>query len=538
MNRWVKKCGWLLVAAGLSSLSVFAQTRVEEGNRTQTLHLGNGAEPESLDPHLTTGVPEYRIISALMEGLTTEDPKTLEPLPGVAESWEVSDDGRVYTFKLRKDAKWSNGDPVTAGDFVYSFQRILSPKLGAEYAYMLDVLEGARERREGRETDPAKLGAKALDDHTLELTLAKAAPYFLKMLNHHSWFPVHPGTVDKFGGMHDRGSRWSREAYVSNGPFVLAEWKMRQHIRVKKSPTYWDRDKVKLNEIVYYPVEDESSEERMYRSGLLHATATVPLSKRPEYAASKPDHLRSDPYLTTYYYLINTTKKPFNDPRVRTALSLAIQRKILTDKVLKGGQQPAKWFTPIGAGGFEAQQTVHEDIAKARKLLAEAGYPNGRGFPKFTLMYNTSESHKRIAQVVQQMWKKNLGIRVDLANQEWQVYMTKRRDLDYEVARAGWAGDFADPHNFLDLFLQSSGNNNTGWGSAEYDKLIEEASGEQDTSKRFSLYKKAESILGKEMPVIPVYWYTTNYLVRPEVKGWQPNILDRRNYKKIYLETK
>lgn len=527
---------WMCVGLLLMG-SLSAETRVEEGNRLGLLHLGNGAEPESLDPHLTTGVIEYQIISGLMEGLIREDGKTLEPRPGVAARWQQSEDGTVYTFYLRENARWSNGDPLTAEDFVFSFQRMLSPELGAEYAYMLYVIKNARALNLGQLAPGESLGVRALDAHTLEITLAQPSPYFLSMLNHHAFYPVHRATLAKHGEIHDRNNPWARQGrYVGNGPFTLAEWTLNQRIFLKKSESYWNRDAVRLQGIFFYPVDDLQTEERMFRSGLLHKTSAVPLPRLPHYQKENPGLLYSHPYLNTYYYLINTRKPPFDDVRVRQALALSINRGLITENLLKGGEQPATWFTPPGTAGFNASRSLTEDVAKARKLLAEAGFPGGKGFPEFTLLYNTSDKHRAIAQIVQQMWKQQLGISCTLVNQEWQVYMVSRRELNFDVARAGWAGDYADPHNFLDLHLSGAGNNHTGWGSAKYDGLIKKAAGTADPRARFELYDKAEEILLEEMPVIPIYWPTQNYLMAPSLKGWWPNILDRHDYTEVYLE--
>ena len=516
------------------ALALQAQTRVEEGNRTRILHLGNGAEPESLDPHLTTGVPEYQVLKGLLEGLIREDGKTLEPLPGVAERWEVSEDARTYTFYLRGDAAWSNGDKVTAEDFVFSFTRMLSPELGAEYAYMLYVIENGESYHQGGEEKPSVV---ALNERILEVTLEAPSPFFIRMLNHHAFYPVHAPTIRAAGGERDRANPWARpETFVGNGPFVLDEWSLQERIFLKKSDTYWNRDAVRLNGIFFYPVDDLQTEERMFRSGLLHKTSSVPLPRIPHYQKDDSGVFISAPYLTTYYYLLNTKRPPLDDVRVRQALALSIQRDLITDKLLKAGEVPATWFTPPKTAGFSPSQGLMEDVEKAQALLAEAGFPEGKGFPEFTLLYNTSESHKAIAQVIQQMWRQHLGIRVRLQNQEWQTYMISRRGLDFDVARAGWAGDYADPHNFLDLHLSTGGNNHTGWGSEAYDKLIQRAAGETDTRERFSLYDQAEKILTDEMPLIPIYWYTRNYLLDPSVKGWHPNILDRHDYSEVYLE--
>jgi oligopeptide transport system substrate-binding protein len=526
---------WSLLLGLLAGGQAFARTRVAQGNREGILHLGNGTELESLDPHLTTGVPEFNVISALMEGLILEDPETLEPTPGVAERWTVSDDGLVYRFYFRENARWSNGDPVTADDFVYSFRRMLSPQLGAEYAYMLHVIQNARAYNSGELEDVEAVGVKAEDPRTLVVTLEKPAAFFIRMLNHHAFYPVHPPTVEAHGGPHDRTNRWARPgSYVGNGPFMLESWQLNQSLRVVKNPHYWNAAAVRLNGIVFYPIEDQQTEERMFRSGGLHKTEGIPLA-RIERHRNDPAFV-SHPYLATYYFLINTTREPFNDVRVRQALALSLRRQDLTERVLRAGEVPALWFTPKGTADFEPSQRLEENIEDARRLLAEAGFPGGRGFPRVSLLYNTRESHRLIAQVVQQMWRENLGIEIELVNQEWQVYMVSRRNLDFDLARAGWAGDYPDPHNFLDLHLSTSGNNHTGWSDPEYDELIHRATGIQNTEERFALYDKAEAILLRDMPFIPLYWYTRTYLKHPSVRGLTPNVLARRDYTAIWLE--
>lgn len=521
---------------GLLLLLLAACGRAPETDTPGILRLGNGSEPESLDPHLTTGVPEYNIISALLEGLIREDPVTLEPRPGVAERWDISEDGLTYTFHLRDTARWSNGDPVTAGDFVYAFRRMLSPDLGAEYAYMLHILRNAEAYHRGEIAAPADLGAAAPDPHTLVITLQKPAPYFIRMLNHHSFYPVHPPTVEAHGGPADRNNRWARpEHYVGNGPFLLREWAINQHIRLEKNPLYWNADTVRLKGIVFYPVEDQQTEERMFRRGQLHKTEGVPAGMLDRYRREHPELLVSHPYLATDYYLINTRREPFNDVRVRLALSLAIDRSSITEQVLRAGELPALWFTPPGTGGFEPSQRIEENIEEARRLLAEAGFPNGEGFPRFEILYNTRERHRLIAQVIQQMWRENLNIQSELLNQEWQVYMVTRREMNFDVSRAGWAGDFPDPHNFLDLHLSTSGNNHTGWSDPEFDALIRQATGLSNDAERFALYDQAEAILLRDMPLIPLFWHTRTYLMSPNVRGLYPNLLARRDYTAIWL---
>ena len=513
------------------------ETRVEFGNREQILFKGNGGEPQELDPHVVTGVSEYHILMSLLEGLVTEDPVDLHPVPGVAESWDISPDGRVYTFHFRRNARWSNGDPVTAQDFLKSYRRMLTPSLASEYSYMHFVVKNAQAYNEGKITDFDQVGYKALDDSTLQITLENPTPYFLSLLLHHSWFPVHLPTIRKYGDPYQRGSKWTRAGrFVGNGPFVLTEWRVNDVIIVKKSPTYWDRDRVRLNEIRFYPIESNDTEERAFRAGQLHITDTMPMSKIDVYKAKYPDLIRIEPYLGIYFYRMNVTKPPLNDKRIRRALALAINREDFVKNVMRGGQLPAFCLTPPGTAGYTSRTQLHEDIAEAKRLLTEAGYPGGKGLPPIELLYNTTESHRIIAEAIQQMWKKNLGVEVHLVNQEWKVYLDSQRTLNYQICRAGWIGDYVDPNSFLDMWLTGGGNNETGWSNSEYDRLIAEASRTTDPQKRLEVFQKAEAILLDDLPIIPIYFYTHIGARRPEVKGWYPTILDNHPYKYVYLE--
>ncbi|MBD3320648.1 MAG: peptide ABC transporter substrate-binding protein, partial [Chitinivibrionales bacterium] len=418
------------------------RTAVESGIEDQVLHIGNGAEPQDLDPHIVTGVPEHAIISALLEGLVAENPKDLHPVPGAAEKWDISDDRRVYTFYLRDNGRWSNGDPVTAHDFVYSFRRILSPALGSEYSYMLYCMRNAERYNKGEIDDFSLVGAAAVDSHTLVITLGSPTPYFLSLLAHYSWFPVHPGTIEKHGAIDRRGSKWTRaENYTGNGPFVLNRWEVNRVIIAEKSPTYWDADNVRLNAIHFHPIESEQTEERAFRSGQLHVTNGVPSHKIEYYRENSPELLRIDPYLGTYYYLVNTVRPPLDNPLVRRALSTAIDRTAIVENVLKGGQLPAHHFTPPGTAGYTACAHIASNPEKARELLARAGYPGGNGFPQIEVLYNTLESHQLVAQAIQEMWKKELGIEVSLINQEWKVFLNTQKNMEFDISRAGWIGD-------------------------------------------------------------------------------------------------
>lgn len=514
-------------------------TRVEVGDREQTFHVDNGGEPSDLDPHTAIGEIEHDIMIALFEGLVIGDPKTVEPRPGVAENWDVSEDGLIYTFHLRKNARWSNGDALTANDFLESYHRSLLPSLGNQYSYMLFPVKNAEAFNTGKITDFNQVGFKALDEHTFQVTLHSPTPYFLSLIIHNSWYPVHLPTIKKYGKIDDRNNRWTRpKNLVGNGPFVLKEWKVNSHILVVKNPNYWDASNVKLKQIYFYPTESNDTAERMFRSGQIHTIRACPQSKIEVYKKNKPELITIYPILTTYFYKINVTRPPFTDKRVRQALAMAIERKAIVESVTRGGELPAYNLTPPNTAGYNSVTKISEDITKARQLLAEAGFPDGKNFPKVELLFNTLESHKSIAEAVQQMWKKNLNIEVTLRNEEWKVYLDSTHRMDYFIVRTGWGGDYVDPNTFLDLFLTDGGNNETGWGNPEYDRLIKVAGSTRDQQKRFEAFQKAEAILMDELPMIPIYFYTRPRLIRPSVKGYYPNLLDQHPFQSVYLEPK
>lgn len=502
------------------------------------LRVGNGAEVQDLDPHMVSGVSEYRVLSALFEGLTDLDPKTLEPVPAVAESWTVSEDGLTYTFTLRHDARWSNGDPVTSQDFAYSWQRMLSPGLAAEYAYLLHCLKNGKAFNEGRITDFAEVGVKVLGEYGLEARLEHPTPYFLSMQAHHAWYPVHRATIERFGKMDQRDTAWTRAGHhVGNGPFQLAEWSPSEVIRVLRNPHYWNAAAVRLDGIDFFPIDNQQTEERSFRAGTLDITSTIPLHKTATYRKKYPEVLNIHPYLGVYFYRINVTRPPFTDRRVRQAFAMALNRETLARDVLKGNELPASCLTPPDIAGYTCETKVPYDVQRARALLAEAGYPNGQGLPPVELLYNTSEAHKLIAEAIQRMWRENLNADVRLLNQDWKVYLSSLNTLDYGMARSAWIADVPDPVNFLECYLSDSGNNRTGWNSPEYDRLIHAAYAEADPEARFGLLQQAEKILLDEAPVIPIYFYTWKYLQAPRVKGLTPNLLGYMRWSDLYLET-
>ena len=513
------------------------ESNISLGNRTGILYWGNGTEPASLDPHIATGVPEHHIMSSVMEGLVLKDRKSLEPRPGVAESWTISDDGRIYTFKLRDDARWSNGDPHIANDYVWSWWRALQPALGNQYAYMLFPIKNAKRYYDRETEDFGDVGVKALDQRTLQVTLTNPTPYFLQLLDHYSLFPVHQATIEKFGNADQRGTRWSYEGnLVSNGPFKLDEWKINRHITVTRNLHYWDNDNVALNGIVFKPVENTVTEERMFRAGQLHVTSSVPADKISTYRKSNSTELKIAPYLGTYFYRLNIKTPQLQDRRVRRALGMAIDREKLVENITKGGQIPAYTMTPPGTMGYYPKSTLAFDPEGAKNLLSEAGYPNGEGFPAIEILYNTNEGHRKIAVALQEMWKDYLNIDIKLLNQEWKVYLATESAGDYQISRGGWIGDYVDPNNFLDMFLCGGGNNRTGWCNEEYDRLILEVAPSQSShEERLAVFQQAETMLLDDMPIIPVYTYTSLKLVDLSVGNLDGNIMNQAMYKDIYL---
>ncbi len=609
----------------------------------------NGSEPKTLDPTLMTGEPEGRIAQELFEGLTRLEAKSLEPVPGAAERWEVSPDGKTYTFHLRRDARWSDGRAVTAQDFTYAWRRMQEPAVGAEYAYImhmvryaeafntyqdqavalsgpvlkaLDALiaqhpggipqravreldtkqslhallkgapspvlrafltredadlsvEGAQQLRRELAAEGARRGAAyteaarrfgvdggvfAKDSHTLVVELNAPTPYFLELTAFYSFYPLPRWAVE-------RSSRdwFLPKTIVGNGPFRLVSWQVGSRIRLERSPTYWGKDEVRLSSVEALSVENLTTALNLYLTGevewLPHQTWPQDLG---------PDlKQREDFYVgaafAVYYYRINTTRKPFNDVRVRKALNLAIDREQITRDVLAMGQKPARLFVPPDLAGYDPpESTLRYDVAEARKLLAEAGFPEGKGFPKFGILYNTMEAHKKIAEVVADQLRRNLNINVTAYNQEWQSYQESQRSLDYDLARAAWVGDYQDPNTFLDLWLTNGGNNQTGWGNPVYDQLLAAAAdvekfleapeslldhvkerarletllaasrGAQEADPRLAamtrlraqLLAEAESILiNDELPIVPVYHYVNGGMLKPDVREFYTTLV-------------
>jgi len=491
------------------------------------LNRGNGAEPESLDPHKLTGVPEANITYDLSEGLLVLSPKA-EPAPGVAEKWDISDDGKTYTFHLRENAKWSNGDPVTADDFVYSFRRAVDPATASDYAPILSVIQNAEAITKGEEKDLTKLGVQAVDPHTLKITLNATTPYFLGLLTHSISFPVHKATVEKFG------DQWTRPGNsVTNGPYMMQEWTPQSRIVLVKNPNFWDAANIKIDKVIYYPTEDIAEELKRFRAGELDITYTVPSDQIAWIKKNLPKQYHNHPYLGTYYYVINLTKEPLgSNLKLRQALSLAIDRKILVDKITQAGQLPAYSWVPPGIPGYDSAKTFDAGMSQAereqaaKKLYSEAGYGPDKPLT-IELLYNTSENHRKIAIAIAAMWKKVLGVNTSLTNQEWKVYLDTRDKKAFQVVRAAWIGDYPDPSNFLDLFLSDAGNrNDAGYNNANFDSLMKKAAVTANPPERAKLLHDAEQQFLNDVAIIPIYTYTTLHLVADRVQGWVDNILD------------
>ena len=530
---------WLL-AAGLPVLLSGCsrhETNVQRGNREQVLHRGIGVELPDLDPHAATGTSEYIVLSALLEGLVSEDPVDLHPVPGVAERWDRSPDGLVYTFHLRENARWSNGESVTSSDFVASFRRLLTPSFGADNATMLYPVLNAEAFHRGRLANFHDVGFAAPDPRTLQITLEYPTPYLLSMLSHPAWLPVPVATIARYGPVGQRGTPWARPGrFVGNGPFVLQAWRHNQVIIVEKSPTYWDAARVRLHAIHFYPIDSLDAEERAFRAGQIHLTDAMPPAKIDAYRESQPQRLRIDPYLGAYFYRLNVNRPFLNEPRIRRALAMAVDRQAIVTHVLRGGQQPASAFTPPGMNGYVPPAGIPTDFAAARRLLAEAGYPGGQGLPPFELLYNISEGHQLIAEAVQEMWRRELGVEVRLVNQELKSTQDARRLGNFQILRSVWIGDYVDPLAFLSIWTSDSGNNFTGWSSRDYDSLLAEAARTADPASRNALLQRAEAILLDAAPIIPVYYYSHIFLLQPSVHGWQPTLLDHHPYKNVWLE--
>ncbi|NOY43659.1 MAG: peptide ABC transporter substrate-binding protein [Planctomycetes bacterium] len=565
----------------------------------------NESEIKSLDPAIVTGSPENRIINAVFEGLTKLHPETLKPIPGLAKSWDISDDLLTYTFHMREEARWTDGSPVVATDIHYSMRRFLGPRTAAEYAYQAWYIKNAHNYSLGakgiRAGDPvevelnlpvdaintwrgeivhAKLlaveqksesddqrvfvveidgkpvryrpvddehaaenkppantrwcrqvlldfrevGIEVIDPLTLRITLENPTPYFLNLMGFYPLFPVNQKCIETFGS-----PQWAKpENIVTNGPFNVEFRRIRDRIRLRKSGTYWNRDTIRLNVIDALSVDAVTTSLNMYMTDTADWVTEAPGPALRILRQQQPprNDLNPAPFLSTYFYLLNTARKPLDDIRVRRALSLALDRKEITSKILAAGEVPALGFVPPGITGYESQQTAGYDPEEARRLLAEAGYPEGKGFPRLDILYNTHEMHQTIAEVIRKQWQRELGISISTRNEEWATYLASQRQMKYNISRRGWVGDYADPNTFLDMFVTDSEQNSTGWSNAEYDRLIAATGKEANPAVRMQLFQQAEKILLDELPILPIYFYTSKNMVKPYVRGFYNNVQD------------
>jgi oligopeptide transport system substrate-binding protein len=507
--------------------------------------FANGGEVSTLDPHAARGVPEGRVLRCLYEGLVTRAPGTLAPAPGVAESWELSEDGREYVFHLRADARWSNGDPLTAEDFRWSLLRVLDPETAAPFAYELYAIAGALDFATGRDgtgrerlRDAETVGISAPDARTLVLRLERPVAYFLDLLALPTFFPVHRHSVEALQAADPAlwQTRWSRpDTLVSNGPFVLALRRPGDRMRFARNAHYWGADEVAFDTVDALALSHWGTALNLYLSGAVDwIDGMLPAAVVPQ-LRGREDFLRT-PYLGTYFLRVNTTRPPLDDARVRRALALTIPRAAICDAVLQAGQAPLTTIVPWGGiGDYVSPRSFAEDVKAARALLREAGYgPEGEEFPPIALHYNTSESHRDIAEVVAAAWAKELQIEVALENQEWKVYLDTQAQLEYDVSRSSWIADYPDPIGFLKIFTTANENNRTGWSNAAFDALITAAEGAPPGTQRNALMAEAEDLLLEELPVLPVYSYVTQNLVNARLGGFHSNVLNEHSPRDLY----
>ncbi len=487
---------------------------------------GNSADPESLDPHKTSTIYEAHILRDLFLGLTTEDAKS-EVIPGAAESWTVSDDKKVYTFKLRAGATWSDGSPVTAQDFVFSWQRVVDPATAGEYAYMLAPVINAEDITAGKKK-PAELGVKAVDDLTFEVTLNAPAPYFLEMLTHQATYPVSKANLDAKGADFTKPGN-----LVSNGAYTLAEFVPNDHIKVVKNPKFYDAANVKIDVVNFIPTEDRSTAMKRFEAGELDSNDDIPTEQLADLKAKFGDQVRLGPYLGTYYYAFKVDKAPWDNIKLRQAISEAIDRDYLAEKVWQNTMIPAYSFVPPGITGYETRTTDYAEMSQidredaAKKVLTELGYSPEKPL-KMEIRSNTSENHKNTAIAIQEQLKP-LGIEVTYLNTDTKThYGHLEQHGDMDVARAGWIADYKDPENFLALCKTGTGNNYSVYSNKEYDGLMAEAAASADPAERMKKLSDAEAVgVARDLCVMPLLYYGFHTVVSNKLKGWEDNVMDR-----------
>lgn len=502
------------------------------GKRADLVFL-NGAEPETLDPALITGQPEERVVMGLFEGLLAFDAAG-NTVPGVAESWDISPDKRVYTFHLRHDARWSNGDAITAQDFVDSWRRAVEPETASDYASQLYFIKNGRPLNEGTLKDVSQFGVKKIDGYTLEVTLENPTPFFLELCALPTLYPVYMPGVKKYG------DEWIKPGnMVCNGAFTLVDWRINDRIRLAKNPTYWDAAHVRLNTIDILPTSNANTALNFFALGeadLMMDKGLTPVSLMNE--LKKRQDFHSAPFFGTYFLRFNCTRPPFNDARVRKAFALVVDKELLVDKITRAGEKPASSFVPPGTP-YQSPPGLARDTDLARKLLADAGYPGGKNFPHVNYLYDDRDLNEKIAVELQSMFTKELGVDVGLLKQEWKVYLNSMSRVDYDMCRSSWVGDYTDANTFLNMFVTGDGNNRTGFSNANYDGWIADAAKEPDIEKRFDIFRKAETMLvDEEAPICPLYYYVGIQLYDgKKFGGIEANLLDEHPLKEMYRKS-
>jgi len=539
--RWV--AAWVLLLGALGSALAMVRSPVRP---RADFVFNNGGEVMSLDPHTAAGVPEARVARALFEPLMTKEPKNLQVVGGTASSYDGEEGGRLYRFHLRPEARWSNGDPLTAADFAWSFHRILDPETACENAYLLYCIVGAREFHSGLTEDGApaerdweQVGIEATDEHTLEIRLVRPNPQFIELMAFHAFVPVHRESILAMRKRYP--STWRREwmrpqNLVTNGPFKVAERRIGDRLRLVRNPFYWDADNVAFRTIDVLSVERFSTALNLYLTGDIDwLDGSIPPTLVKELQTR--EDFQPAPYLGTYFYRINTTQPPFDDPRVRTALSYAVDRATICDDILGAGQTPSVSFVPRGRlGGYHSPALVRFDSDLARERMTEAGYygPDSKPFPPIEIHYNQSESHRDIAEFIAEGWRRTFGFTVRLRSQERKIHLDRQKNLDYNISRSSWIADTAQIGSFLDIWVTGGENNRTGWSNEQYDELVRMGSQELGTRRRNDYYQEAERILLQEAPVIPIYDYVSQNLVNPRLGGFHGNLLNEHFPKDWY----
>lgn len=537
----LKKLLYVFLAAAVFIMAFTGCVKDGVSQQKTAVYALAGPEPSSIDPAMNNTVSGGIYISHAFEGLTKPD-ENGNAVPGMAKSWKINDDATVYTFNIRKDAKWSDGEPVTAYDFEYAWKRVAKPETASRYAYQMYYIKNAA-KYNAKEATADQMGVKALDDHTLEITLELPATYFLDLTFFYCFMPVRKDIIEQYG------EQWTQspETYISNGPYIMTEWAHDSEIVFKKNGNYWDKGSIDIEEIHWKLMENDTAAVNAYESGELDINFGV-IPPDDLVRLEKEGDLLNFAMLGTYFYDFNVEKEPLNDAKVRKALSYAIDRDYIVRHAAGGGQIAACSYVPPNIPGKtydtdfrEEGETYFEktaNIKEAKKLLAEAGYPDGKNFPELEVLYNTGDRHKRIAEAIQEMWKDNLGINVRISNMEWKALMQKKFSGDFSISRSGWTGDYVDPMTFLDMWMTESGNNTINWGNEWYDTLIKKAKESTDRNIRMEAMHEAEDILMDEMPVMPIFYYNTNMLVNPRIKGIYVSPLGGFYLHNAYIENK